>query len=77
MKTLQVLNLKSSPRELFRYSRKVPHHCEALRGDPKKESLDRRCGKVVVIENQFGLTDHIHLGQIITYLTSLDAKRAI
>jgi hypothetical protein len=34
-------------------------------------------GNTVVIENQFGLTNHIHLGQIITYLTILDAKRAI
>jgi hypothetical protein len=34
-------------------------------------------GNNVVIENQFGLTNHIHLGEIITYLTVLGAKRAI
>jgi hypothetical protein len=34
-------------------------------------------GNKVVIENEFGLTNHAHLGQVITYLTILDAKRAI
>ena len=34
-------------------------------------------GQVVIIENQFGKSDHDHLGKIITYLTSFDAHVAI
>ena len=34
-------------------------------------------GNKVIIENQLEKTDHTHLGQIITYLTSLEAKTAI
>lgn len=33
--------------------------------------------ELVVIENQFGRSNHDHLGKILTYLTTLDAKRAI
>ncbi len=31
----------------------------------------------VIIENQFGRSDHDHLGKLITYLTAIDARTAI
>jgi len=34
-------------------------------------------GNKVIVENQFEKTDHSHLGQIITYLTNLEANIAI
>lgn len=34
-------------------------------------------GEKVIVENQLNKTDHTHLGQVITYLTNLEAKTAI
>jgi len=34
-------------------------------------------GKIVVIENQFGNSDHDHLGKVLTYLASFDAAAAV
>ena len=38
--------------------------------------VDTNLGEAV-IENQFGRSDHRHLGQLITYLANRDAQRAI
>jgi hypothetical protein len=38
---------------------------------------DISTNKIVIIENQFGITDHKHLGQIITYASVLGASTVI
>lgn len=42
--------------------------------DIKAEDMD---GNIVIVENQFGNSDHDHLGKLITYLSSFEAKTAI
>ena len=34
-------------------------------------------GSAVIIENQFGKSDHDHLGKLVTYLTVIDARAAV
>lgn len=34
-------------------------------------------GNAVIIENQFGKSDHDHLGKLVTYLTMIDARAAV
>jgi hypothetical protein len=34
-------------------------------------------GSPVIIENQFGKSDHDHLGKLVTYLTAIDARAAV
>lgn len=59
------VNLSSIEREQAAGDFKVDILAEDENGDP------------VVIENQFGKSDHDHLGKIITYLTAFKAKVAI
>jgi len=47
---------------------------ESFEADILAESKD---GIPVVIENQFGKTDHDHLGKLVTYSTNLEAKIGI
>jgi len=42
--------------------------------DIKAEDME---GNIVIVENQFGNSDHDHLGKLITYLSSFEAKTAI
>jgi hypothetical protein len=52
---------------------------EAVVGDFSLDLLakDLSSGRHVVIENQFGATDHSHLGQLITYAGGIDAGAVI
>lgn len=42
--------------------------------DIKAEDME---GNIVIVENQFGNSDHDHLGKLITYLSAFEAKTAI
>lgn len=52
---------------------------EAPVGDFRCDLLARDIGsnRIVIIESQFGFTDHDHLGKILTYAAGLDAEAVI
>lgn len=52
---------------------------EASAGDFSADivALDISTNRRIVIENQFGATDHRHLGQIITYASALNANAVV
>jgi len=41
------------------------------------QAQDENTGAPVIIENQFGRTDHVHLGKLMTYAAGLDAKTIV
>ncbi len=52
--------------------------CEASVGDFSADLVaESRAGNRIIIENQFGRTDHDHLGKLLTYLTGTNAAGAI
>lgn len=56
----------------------VNPECEKAAGDFAVDLVaEDGSGNAIIIENQLERSDHDHLGKIITYLTSLDAKGAI
>ena len=48
----------------------------SFRADILARAVDE-AGHRVIIENQFGLTDHGHLGQILTYLAGVEETKTI
>lgn len=56
----------------------VPVERERTAGDFAVDLVaEDDAGDLVVIENQLERSDHAHLGKLITYLTALEAKRAV
>ena len=47
---------------------------ETFKADLLVEGLD---GDLGVVENQFGKSDHDHVGKLLTYLANLEAKKAV
>jgi hypothetical protein len=54
----------------------VEHRVGSFRADILAKAVEENDHKVI-IENQFGLTDHGHLGQILTYLAGVEGAQTI
>ena len=74
----------SMPENLGRLSNALGFELELLDTEVRSETfrvdiLARRTvdDAIVIIENQFGRSDHGHLGQILTYLAAHDAKAVV
>lgn len=55
----------------------TPDQKERSVGSFSADIIAESSGQKVLIENQLEKTDHVHLGQILTYISNLDAKIAI
>jgi len=49
----------------------------SFRADIIARVIDSESDHRVIIENQFGRTDHTHLGQILTYLAGIEAAKTV
>jgi hypothetical protein len=55
----------------------VEHWVGSFRADILARAIDGESDHRVIIENQFGRTNHGHLGQILTYLAGIDGARTV
>jgi hypothetical protein len=54
----------------------IEQNVGSFRADIVARAIDEP-GHRVVIENQFGRTDHVHLGQVLTYLAGIEEAKTI
>jgi hypothetical protein len=54
----------------------VEHRVGSFLADILAQAVDEADHRVI-IENQFGRTDHGHLGQILTYLAGIDGAKTV
>lgn len=55
----------------------IEHHLNELNGFRADIRAELETGEAIIIENQYGQSNHDHLGKVLTYRTSFDAKIAI
>lgn len=68
--------------ELLEKTLNMSLECEAIEKQVGPYRADMRCKNIddnswVVIENQFGKTDHDHLGKLLTYAAALEASTVV